>query len=265
MAEVTWTPDGRTPSVYADLSGDRNPVHLDEEHARRSGFPSVIVHGMCALGAAARAAHLWAPAGSVLRALDVRFANALLPNQRVTWTGTPKEVPGGVRVALEAKLDDGKVLINPAFFTFSSAELDWPLPKDVLTAADEKDILGDPRALSPTEFGDYLRVTESSSSVAAEPPPAMIATLGMTGALERSFRQVDVPARPGTWVHLRQSGSFLRALDPAVPLITRIQAGRIVARTQSVGVHVTIPFLVEGTDGSLSATGACVLLYAFME
>jgi len=32
--------------AYAQASGDKNPLHLDREIARQSGFDDVIVHGM---------------------------------------------------------------------------------------------------------------------------------------------------------------------------------------------------------------------------
>jgi acyl dehydratase len=35
---------------YAEASGDHNRIHLDEEFAKASGFPSVIVHGMLSMG-----------------------------------------------------------------------------------------------------------------------------------------------------------------------------------------------------------------------
>src|SRR5207253_3519181 len=31
---------------YADASGDRNPIHLDEAFARSAGLPGAIAHGM---------------------------------------------------------------------------------------------------------------------------------------------------------------------------------------------------------------------------
>ncbi|HEV7758220.1 MAG TPA: MaoC/PaaZ C-terminal domain-containing protein [Acidimicrobiales bacterium] len=34
------------PTYYADVSGDRNPIHLDAGAARAAGFPGVIAHGM---------------------------------------------------------------------------------------------------------------------------------------------------------------------------------------------------------------------------
>lgn len=32
--------------AYADASGDRNPIHLDESAAKAAGLPGVIAHGM---------------------------------------------------------------------------------------------------------------------------------------------------------------------------------------------------------------------------
>ena len=34
---------------YADVSGDRNPIHLDEEAAHRVGLDSIIAHGMLSM------------------------------------------------------------------------------------------------------------------------------------------------------------------------------------------------------------------------
>lgn len=35
--------------AYAELSGDRNPIHLDRERAIQAGHPDVICHGMLAM------------------------------------------------------------------------------------------------------------------------------------------------------------------------------------------------------------------------
>jgi Acyl dehydratase len=33
-------------TIYADASGDHNPIHIDEGFARQVGLPDVIAHGM---------------------------------------------------------------------------------------------------------------------------------------------------------------------------------------------------------------------------
>jgi acyl dehydratase len=71
---------------YAEASGDANPIHLDEAVARSAGLPGVIVHGMCTLAVATKAA-VDGPAGGdperVAR-VKARFAKPVYPGQRLT-------------------------------------------------------------------------------------------------------------------------------------------------------------------------------------
>ena len=46
--------------AYAEASGDRNPIHLDEDVARAVGLPDVIAHGMLTMGLAGQVAADWA-------------------------------------------------------------------------------------------------------------------------------------------------------------------------------------------------------------
>ena len=59
-------PHGAPATVFQDvvrpeqaaiyrLSGDRNPLHIDPDAARKFGFADVFLHGLCTLGFAARA------------------------------------------------------------------------------------------------------------------------------------------------------------------------------------------------------------------
>ncbi len=53
---------------YADVSGDHNPLHLDDEAARRAGFHGVIAHGMFTMGHAVSCLVAWTgDPSSVLR------------------------------------------------------------------------------------------------------------------------------------------------------------------------------------------------------
>jgi acyl dehydratase len=265
MDTLSWTPDAECPRVFARLSGDHNPVHLDDEFARSAGFPSVIVHGMAVLGASARAAHVLAPAGSVLRKLDVRFANPVLPGQRVSFSGEQKEGPDGVRVLLSAVLDDEKRLMNPATFTFGARGGAYVDPPAAETAADAKDVAGEPFRFDAAAIAEYLAISACTARAEGEGIPPMLGLLGMTGALERAFKGVQ-PEKAGTWVHLRQAASFFRPVQTDLDYRCRIQAARVVLRTAPQGAHVSIPFVVEkAADGALLASGQCVLLYAFRE
>ncbi|WP_153393366.1 MaoC family dehydratase [Ornithinicoccus halotolerans] len=44
---------------YADASGDQNPIHQDEQVARRVGLPDVIAHGMWTMAAAVEVVTDW--------------------------------------------------------------------------------------------------------------------------------------------------------------------------------------------------------------
>jgi acyl dehydratase len=70
---------------YAEASGDRNRIHLDDAFARQVGLPGVIVHGMCLLAIASRAVLEGVAGGDParLRGLAVRFARPVRPGSRL--------------------------------------------------------------------------------------------------------------------------------------------------------------------------------------
>lgn len=78
---------------YAALSGDDNPIHLDEHAARRGGHPGPILHGLCTLGLAGQALLDALERGDVrpLRRLAGRFRRPVHPGQAITlrWWRNP--------------------------------------------------------------------------------------------------------------------------------------------------------------------------------
>ncbi|MCO4774114.1 MAG: MaoC family dehydratase [Deltaproteobacteria bacterium] len=266
MSQPSWTPDSQTPVVFASLSGDHNPVHLDPEHARGAGFDDVIVHGMCTLGAAARAAQLAVAPGSVLRKIDVRFANPVLPGETVGFDWGVKEKDGAHKVGLKTVLPGARKVMSPANFTFVSAEAEVTAPSDELVAADDGDIAGEPFSFTEEQLAQYNGITAATETPEGEGVPMMVSLLGMTGALEIAFRTVQPPERAGTWVHLRQAAEFFADVKADEVYRCRIQTARNKIRESKVGVMITIPFVVErDRDGGLVSTGSCGLFYAFTE
>ena len=49
-AALSLVADGETVNQYARLTGDLNPVHLDEDYAARSFFKKRVAHGLLAAG-----------------------------------------------------------------------------------------------------------------------------------------------------------------------------------------------------------------------
>jgi len=73
---------------YADASGDRNPIHLDETFARSAGLPGVIAHGMLTMAFANQMVTDWLGDRSLLKSLQGRFAGMVLPGDDVTCSGS---------------------------------------------------------------------------------------------------------------------------------------------------------------------------------
>jgi acyl dehydratase len=67
---------------YARASGDRNPIHLDDEAARAVGLPGRILHGLCTLALAGRA--VADAAGREPTRLAVRFSAPVALGDAVT-------------------------------------------------------------------------------------------------------------------------------------------------------------------------------------
>lgn len=94
-------------AAYAEASGDRNPIHLDDQFARSVGLPGVIAHGLLQMGLLARVAG--DPAR--LRRLACRFAAPVKPGDTVTFKGEDR----GGRVELSAVNQDGTPVLTRAF------------------------------------------------------------------------------------------------------------------------------------------------------
>jgi acyl dehydratase len=73
---------------YAQASGDRNPIHLDDTFARTAGLPGVIAHGMLTMAFANQMVTDWLGDRSLLKSLHGRFAGMVLPGDDVTCSGS---------------------------------------------------------------------------------------------------------------------------------------------------------------------------------
>ena len=75
-------------NLYAEASGDFNPIHIDEDFATRSPFGGTIAHGMLILSyvsemMATAFGRSWLTGGK----LSVRFKAAARPGDTITTTG----------------------------------------------------------------------------------------------------------------------------------------------------------------------------------
>src|SRR5437867_12647851 len=82
---------------YAEASGDRNPIHVDETFARSAGLPGVIAHGMLTMAFANQMVTDWLGDRSLLKRLQGRFAGMVVPGDDVTCSGTVASKDDGAR------------------------------------------------------------------------------------------------------------------------------------------------------------------------
>ena len=105
LEEKVFGPVSRDDIVrYADASGDDNPIHQDEEYARRSGAPTVFAMGMLPAGYLATAISSWFGGPQYLRRFKVRFTTRVWPGDEIVCGGRVDTLEDRlVKVSLEAR------------------------------------------------------------------------------------------------------------------------------------------------------------------
>ncbi len=99
-AEASLTVTEETIDAYADLTGDDNPIHRDDEYAAETFFGGRVAHGMLSAGVVS-AALADLPGDIVYLSQDLDFENPVRPGQTVTATVTVEEDLGDDRLRVE--------------------------------------------------------------------------------------------------------------------------------------------------------------------
>src|SRR5260370_38523318 len=77
-------------ALYCGGSGDHNPIHVDSDFAKASGYPDVFVHGMLIMAYLGRS--LTDPSSpSAVRSYSVRFVSLPQGRARITTAGVAPE------------------------------------------------------------------------------------------------------------------------------------------------------------------------------
>jgi acyl dehydratase len=103
-------------AAYAVASADHNPIHLDDDFARKVGLPGVIAHGMLQMGLMATVAAKAAGGGTRLKRLSCRFAGLVEPGDTVTFTAEPA---GAGKLDLRAVNQRGEPVLTKSTAQYS--------------------------------------------------------------------------------------------------------------------------------------------------
>jgi acyl dehydratase len=124
-SKIVAPPDGKEPDFHVEyatsrnqcalyrLSGDKNPIHIDPEFARKGGFDRPILHGLCSFGFAGRAI-LHSVCGSDpvrLKSFSVRFMNVVYPGSTLITEGW--KMDAGLYI-IQTMTRDGSVVLGNA-------------------------------------------------------------------------------------------------------------------------------------------------------
>jgi acyl dehydratase len=92
-AEITKTIEQADIDAFASVSGDHNPVHVDEEFAKTTRFGKRIAHGMLTASLISSVLANKLPGeGSVYLGQTLQFVGPVFPGDEVTARVTVKDI-----------------------------------------------------------------------------------------------------------------------------------------------------------------------------
>ena len=107
------TPDAGLTKRYAEASGDMNPIHIDEEFAKKVGLPGCILHGLWSMAQVARAHGEAVGDPLALESLEVQFRGMGFPEQEILVTAEVAEASDGrIITRTEASQGENRLIRN---------------------------------------------------------------------------------------------------------------------------------------------------------
>ena len=112
LETLSVTTDRYLTVRYAGASGDFNPIHIDEEFARRVGLPGRILHGLWTMAQVARAQTQAGGGPHSLKRLSVQFRGMGVLEEEIRVTSTVREVTDGVALVDTEAEQGGRRIIR---------------------------------------------------------------------------------------------------------------------------------------------------------
>lgn len=85
--------------AYADVGGDQNPLHQDDDVARSVGFPGIIAHGMFTMGHLATCVAAWAGGPANILRLSAQFRAPVFMGEEIVAGGRVRAIDDDTRTA----------------------------------------------------------------------------------------------------------------------------------------------------------------------
>ncbi|MDX1493639.1 MAG: MaoC family dehydratase [Longimicrobiales bacterium] len=102
--------------LYAEITGDRNPLHFDEEFARRTPFGRLVAHGGITTGVLhALVAEDMPGPGTVFLSQDWKFTAPVFAEDEITATAEVLSVHDSkpvCQIAVKVERSDGEVVLE---------------------------------------------------------------------------------------------------------------------------------------------------------
>lgn len=102
--------------LYANLSGDFNPVHVDEEYAKKTRFKQRIAHGLLTSSLLSQLLGMHLPGkGSIYLKQTLQFTAPVFIGDTITATGSVEEIneeKNEVTIKTECHNQAGKLVLT---------------------------------------------------------------------------------------------------------------------------------------------------------
>lgn len=101
---------------FAEVSGDKNPIHLDDEYAKTTRFKQRIAHGMISAALISRALGQNLGPGGIYLSQSLKFLNPIFIDDEVevvvTVTGLREEKGIGIAETIVRKVANGDMVVK---------------------------------------------------------------------------------------------------------------------------------------------------------
>ncbi|MEW6425437.1 MAG: MaoC/PaaZ C-terminal domain-containing protein [Bacillota bacterium] len=119
-----WRPDILQFRQFAEVSGNFNPVHLDDAYARRAGLEGAVAQGVLTMAQLGAMLTDWMGEEGTLKSLEVRFEKMVRAGERILCSGYIKDTSLNALICEIMVVNDRaeKVLSGSAVVTFNTPE-----------------------------------------------------------------------------------------------------------------------------------------------